>query len=397
MKRTVTLIALLLAATAALAAPAAPAVDPKVRDAIKQLEALVEKEPANLPYLYVLATYYDKAKDTDAVLRTLQRLIDLGWDHGVARHDFPNSDGAPKFRSASLSLHAREVKVNRAKVAFHLVDRRDLVPEGIAYDPVDDVLYVSGIHRRNVLRVTRTGDATDFVKEAQDGMFGGLGMKVDAARRLLWVISTTTPEMRGWKEGDERSMLAAYDLRTGKLVKKITATPALLNDLTLLEDGSLFATDMGRGNVMHLAPEAKKLEIWASGFQAPNGITELDGFLYVADFDGVTKLDLRDKTRSRIESKAILNGIDGLTTHKGKLIGIQNAIGRPRVIRIDPATGAVEDLESRDTRFEIPTTGVVIGDDFYFIANPGLHSFDADHKIWPIEKLEDPVMLRLGL
>jgi sugar lactone lactonase YvrE len=400
MKRTVTLLAagILLFA---LAASAAPAGETPLRQTIQKLEALVAKEPANLPYLYVLATYYDQARDIDAVVRVLNKLIELGWDHSLTRQDFPNSHESVAFRKAALSLHAREPNRQRSKPAFKLTGYRDLVPEGIAYDPVDDVFYVSGIHRRNVLRVTRAGVATDFVKEAQDGMLGGLGMKVDARRRLLWVISTATPEMNGWKPGDQRSMLAAYDLGTGKLTRKITATPALLNDLTLLEDGSLFATDMGRGNVMHLAADAKKLEIWASGFDAPNGIAEMDGFLYVADFNGLTKFDLRDKTRTPVqasaESHAILNGIDGLVPHKGTLIAIQNGVGRPRVIRIDPATGTVEDLESRNPAYEIPTTGAIAGDDFYFIANPGLRSFDENHNIWPMEKLKDPVMLKMGL
>ena len=123
-----------------------------------------------------------------------------------------------------------------------------------------------------MLRVDRSGRAADFVKEGQDGMLGGLGVKVDAKRRLLWVISTTTPEMRGWKAGDDRSMLAAYDLRDGRLVRKIDATPAMLNDLALMDDGSLFATDMSRSNVMRLAPDATALEVWAKELSYPNGI-----------------------------------------------------------------------------------------------------------------------------
>ncbi|MFP5248022.1 MAG: SMP-30/gluconolactonase/LRE family protein [Thermoanaerobaculia bacterium] len=378
--------------------PLFAAEDPKLQETIKALEAATQKDPANLPYLYILATYYDKAKDADGVVRTLQRLIDLNWEHGLARDQFRNTDTIP-FRNAAISLHAREPKVLRSKRAFILKNRRDLVPEGIAYDPVDDVFYLSGIYRRNVLRVSRDGKTvTDFVKEAQDGMLGGLGLKVDAKRRRLWVISSTTPEMRGWKEGEDRSMLAAYDLKTGKLLKKVEATPALLNDLVLFDDGSLFATDMGRHNVMRLAPDGDKLEIFASDFGYPNGIAAIGNDLYVADFRGLTKLDARDaKKRTRIESKALLNGIDGLVVHDGKLVGIQNAIGRARVIRIDPATGAVENLESRNPLFEIPTTAAVAGDELYFIANPGLRSFNEDHTLWPEDKLEDPVMLRLPL
>ena len=83
--------------------------------------------------------------------------------------------------------------------------------------------------------------------------------------------------------------------------------------------------------------------------------------------------------------------------HREKLIGIQNTTGKPRVIRIDPTTGAVEILESGNPLFEIPTTGAVASDAYYFIANPGLRSFHEDHTIWPREKLEEPVMLKIGL
>jgi hypothetical protein len=36
-------------------------------------------------------------------------------------------------------------------------------------------------------------------------------------------------------------------------------------------------------------------------------------------------------------------------------------------------------------------------DDVLYVANPGLRSFHPDHTIWPMEKLEDPAMLRIPL
>jgi sugar lactone lactonase YvrE len=331
-------------------------------------------------------------------VKWLTRLDELGWEYGVGPDAFRHTN-TREFRAIAAKLNAREPRVARAQTAFELAHQRDLIPEGIAYDPVDDVFYVSGIYRRKVLRVDRSGKAADFIAEGQDGMLGGLGLKVDAQRRLLWVISSTTPEMRGWKEGDDRSMLAVYDLRDGHLVRKIETAGGMLNDLTLLEDGSVFATDMGRHNVMRLAPEATTLEIWAKDFSYPNGIavSEDERFLYVADFRGITRFDLRDQSRTRVESKSMLGGIDGLSVHRGELIGIQNTTGRARVIRIDPAGGDVEILESGNPLFEIPTTGTVAGDHYYFIANPGLRAFHDDHTIWPMEKLEDPIMLRIAI
>ncbi|HYI10546.1 MAG TPA: SMP-30/gluconolactonase/LRE family protein [Thermoanaerobaculia bacterium] len=390
----------LLVVLACQSVPPPPAtVDEATQNAIKGLTDAIAQQPTHTPWIYLLASYHDRAHDHASVVKWLERLDELGWEHGVSPIDFRNTN-TRAFRDIVSRLEKREPRVDKARPAFTLAGYRDLVPEGIAYDPVDDVFYVSGIYRRKVLRVTRDGRARDFVSEGQDGMYGGLGVKVDTKRRLLWVISSTTEEMRGFTPGAEHaSMLAAYDLRDGRLVKKVVATPGRLNDLTLLADGSLFATDMGRSNVVRLAPGADTLEIWASELQYPNGIavSEDERTLYVADFRGIHRFDLATKARTRIESKSLLNGIDGLSVHNGSLIGIQNAIGKARVIRVRPESGQVEILESKNALFEIPTTGTVAGNDYYFIANPGLRSFNEDHTIWLDEKLEEPVMLKLSL
>jgi sugar lactone lactonase YvrE len=395
MKRVALFLVLVLMVACATQKPIA--VDEQTRGAIKQLTDALRQQPTNMPWIYVLATYHDRAGETGEVVKWLARLDELGWQHGVSPLAFKNSRGSA-FRNAVARLDAREPKVNNAKVAFTLKNQRDLVPEGIAYDPVDDVFYVSGIYRRKVLRVTRDGRATDFVKEAQDGMLGGLGMKIDPAKRRLWVISSTTDEMKGYVKGQESSMLAAYDLRDGSLVKKLDPAPARLNDLTILADGTIFATDMGGHTVVRLAPGADAFEQYADGFLFPNGITNDGTHLYVSDFRGLHRFVLGDKTRTKIEVPGQLaGGNDGLDFHQGTLIGIQNSYGNPRVIRIHLDPPRVEVLESKNELFELPTTGAIAGGEYFFIANPGLRSFDDDGKIWPMERLEEPVMLRIDL
>jgi sugar lactone lactonase YvrE len=391
-------LALLLAFAVAGCATRKPiAVDESTRGAIKQLTDAIAQQPTNMPWIYVLATYHDRAGETAEVVKWLARLDELGWQHGVSPIAFKNSRGSA-FRNAVARLNAREPEVGRARVAFTLKGQRDLVPEGIAYDPVDDVFYVSGIHRRKVLRVTRDGRAADFVKEAQDGMLGGLGMKIDRNKRHLWVISSTTDEMKGYVKGQEASMLAAYDLRDGSLVRKLDPAPARLNDLTILDDGTIFATDMGGHTVVRLAPGAGAFEKYADGFLFPNGITSDGTHLYVSDFRGLHRFVLADRTRTKIEVPGqLVGGNDGLDFHQGTLIGIQNSYGNPRVIRIHLAENCVEILESKNELFEIPTTGAIANGEYFFIANPGLRSFDDDGKIWPAERLEDPVMLKIAL
>ena len=400
MRRDFLLIVIFCAACATRPSQIPQQIYDQTKGLITQLTAALEQQPTNTPWIYILAQSHDRARNAAEVARWLARLDELEWTLGVNPIDFRNTASDRAVRAAIAKLDARHQRVSNAHVAFTIRGQRDLVPEGIAHDPVDDVFYLSSIHRRKVVRVDRSGNARDFVPEAQDGMLSSLGMKVDAQRRLLWVISTGTPEMRNATPEDEkRSILAAYDLRDGKLVQKIEATPALLNDLVVLSNGSLFATDMGRQKVVRLGPGATTLEDWAEGFSYPNGIaiSADESTLYVADFRGVTRFTIADKTRTPIESSSLLNGIDGLNFVDGNLIAIQNSIGNPRVIRIDPATGNVDVLEAKNALFEIPLTGAVAHGEYWFIANPGLRSFHDDHTIWPMEKLEDPVMLRLPL
>lgn len=389
--------ALLLVITSLACTASKPvAVDEQTRGAIKQLTDAIAQQPANMPYIYLLASYHDKAGETADVVRWLTRLDELGWQQGVSRIDFRNSRGSA-FRNAAAELQSREPRVSRATTAFTIKGQRDLVPEGIAYDPVDDVFYLSGLYRRKVVRVTRDGRATDFIPEARDGMLAGLGMKIDRTKRHLWVISSTTKEMRGYVKDQEASMLAAYDLRDGSLVRKLDPAPARLNDL-ILDDGTIFATNMGTHTVVRLAPGADTFETYADGFIFPNGITNDGTSLYVADFRGLHRFTLADKTRTKIDiPNTLLGGIDGLDFHEGTLIGIQNSMGNPRVLRVHLAENRVEVLESRNPLFELPTTGAIADGEYWFIANPGLRAFDEDGRIWPEAKLQEPVMLKLPL
>jgi sugar lactone lactonase YvrE len=383
-------------------APASPpAADEATLGAIAQLEQAVVQQPENTPWIYILAQYYDRAHDAANVAKWLSRLGELGWEQGAAAHDFRNTSSLANVRAAIEKLDAREPRNNRARTAFTLANQRDLIPEGITHDPVDDVFYVTSIYRRKVVRIDRRGRVTDFTAEGQDGMLSGLGVHVDPQRRLLWVASSTAPEMRGFTpELEGRSLLLAYDLRDGRLVRKIEhgskERPSFLNDFAILPDGSLLITDTVRHHVARLAPDATAVEEWLPELRFPNGIVLADDprHVYVADFRGLTRVTIADKTAQKLELPKLLNGIDGLAMHRGRLLGIQNAIGKARVLRMEE--GAVEILESKNTLFELPTTGVVVGDELWFIANPGLRSFEKG-AIWPREKLSDPVMLRLPL
>jgi hypothetical protein len=67
-----------------------------------------------------------------------------------------------------------------------------------------------------------------------------------------------------------------------------------------------------------------------------------------------------------------LSGFDGLYTWKDCLVGVQNSLGSPRIVVARLNDGRTEVtaltvLEYRTKYTQLPTTGAVVGDTFYFL------------------------------
>ena len=102
-----------------------------------------------------------------------------------------------------------------------------------------------------------------------------------------------------------------------------------------------------------------------------------------------------------IEGVTLL-GMDGLYFYRGSLVGIQNGVSPARIMRfyLNPAFDRVERVETLDSGnplFDVPTTGVLAGDTFYYIANSQLGSFDSMGRILPLNKLKEVVILKVKL
>src|SRR5687767_6929451 len=69
----------------------------------------------------------------------------------------------------------------RGTVAFTLADRA-LIPESVAYDPVDRAFYVGSMYKRKIIRIGADGSVSDFLPPGRDGIWGVLGIKVDSVR-----------------------------------------------------------------------------------------------------------------------------------------------------------------------------------------------------------------------
>lgn len=359
----------------------------------------------NLSVAYVLNGQHDKA------LTGLERLAKMGLTFQIEKEDqfkplFENA----KFKDIQQQMNRNKMPLNRSQRAFSL-DEKELITEGIAFNPKTETYYLSSIHQRKILEF-KNGKVSDF-SENKDGLWSVSGMKVDVKRQLLWVCSSAFPQMKGFrKEDDGKSGVFKYDLKTGKLLKtyllSIDSEKHALGDLVLNKNGDVFASDSSSPYVYFIDSKTDKLEVLVKS----DVFTSLQGLafsgdeksLFVADYGkGIFRIDLdsRAVTQLKPAENVTLLGIDGLYFLDGKLIAIQNGINPQRVVRFSLSPGsneitAFETLEANHPDFNEPTLGVVIGKEFFYIANSQWELVN-DKAELQTEKLRNPVILKLKL
>ena len=364
--------------------PVAPRADEEESPLVRILLDLHESDPNAGVVLYTLAREMDRQARPHDALRWLQRLEATPWDDLLEDDDFPNASALAAYDSVAARMAGRARVARSAETIFEL-HVPGLTPEGTAWDARREEVLISSGHLRKVVAVDRRGRVRDITTSAQDGLMAVLGMHVDAHDRL-WVATTAAPFMTGSTPDDAgRAAIHAISLATGETVGRWEAdrAPALLNDVRTAPDGAVYTTDTANGRVMRLRTESGA---WSAigedvAFTGPNGLAlnaRADA-LFVADFHGLTRIDLASGTAERLATPPgarELGGIDGLSYTNGALIAIQNLAGKGRVWRItlddaERTLASAELLEAGNAIFRNPTTGAVGDDGYYFLADPG--------------------------
>ncbi len=341
---------------------------------------------------------YDRAKLLARAGRDAEALVALreAFERGGAgRAPEEAAFATMKTRPEALRLFVEIADRNRPKgeasVAF-TVRQKDLLPEGIAHDPRSGAFFLSSLYRRKVVRVAPDGAATDFAGEARDGLWKTVGLKVDAARGRLWVMSGADDAAmaRVEPEGVGRSGAFVYDLVTGALLRKsvLDGRPHFLNDAAILPDGDALVTDSEAGALLRVSGSdgAISTVLPPRSLPYPNGVvaTEDGRRALVAHAAGVALVDVATGSSREVRpcKGVALVGLDGLAWSRGTLIAVQNGLFPDKVVRyrLSADLGSVESAEvllRADPRFRIPTTAAVAGDDLYVVANSHLDAFDS--------------------
>jgi sugar lactone lactonase YvrE len=352
----------------------------------------------------------DTARTLDALELLAEQgvLRDLHADPMLAR-----LQGNPRFVRALEQMAANAAPLIRSDTAFQLADM-DFLPEGIAYDPVDDVFFVGSLHRGTILRIDRTGEVSELANVATDRRALVIGLRVDASRRRLWaatlVIDSTAPRFRRGVGG--RAALHGYDLDSRRRVANHAVSesgPHLLNDIAITPRGDVYVTDSEGDALYRLRADGPLLERFHAGttdFTYPNGIAvSADGTrLYVAHVEGISSWNLAgaDGLVERVTTApgVAAGGIDGLYACSGSLLAVQSLLGFQRVVLLAlDSTGLhiarQQALERQHPAHDVATTGAIAQGAFYYIANSQLGRLDSDQRVAPSDSPRASVVLRL--
>lgn len=269
----------------------------------------------------------------------------------------------------------------------------DLVPEGLAWDLVDDVFYLSSVAQRKIVRVGRDGAAADFVAPGAHGYLAGLGLAVDAQARRLWAVSTAQADDGLFDAATNgTSALHVFDLTTGGLLWRYVTAQAdslAFNDVCVLPDGGAAVSAADRGQVLRFGPDGGAPVVLTAPGSVPgaNGLCVGPGgdCLYVSAYVlGIMRVELEGGAVAAAAAPGAgftTSGVDGLYLLPGgaELIAVQNYNGLDRVACFALADGGqitgCRVLVARQPQFVDPTTGAVAPDGFHFIADSHVSPF----------------------
>jgi len=324
----------------------------------------------------------------DAALEEIRQFAAMGQaaELTAVSPDFAPLVASPAFAEIRAAMAANGQSVTMAATAVVLPDAM-LLAEDLDYDAQTRRFYVTSVRQKKIIATDKSGGSRDFAV-APDG-WPLVAIKVDARRGRVWATEVAMQGLNFSAQADwGRSALLCYDLHSGKLLRRVEGpSHSGLGDMTLTPEGAVIVSDGEGGGVYRLSAADRSLQRLDGGdFISPQTpALHPDGkHIFVPDYvRGIGVLDVATKQVSWLatQGRFALDGIDGLYFNDGRLLAVQNGTSPERVMAftLDPKLTRVLSatvIERATQSLGDPTHGVVIGGQFYYIANSGWDVID---------------------
>ncbi len=373
---------------------------------VTAIEEALKGRPDDPTLLFYLSRFQAQAGNKVASIAALEKVLRLGDGFMPSRQNgFEKVWDDPAFQEVAKKIEARLPRLDFHPTAIELSDR-ELLPEGIAFDPKSLEFFVGSIAQRRILRIEVPGKVSEFAGR-DAGLDSVLGLALDVPRRLLYAVSTSALTDEGRR--NRRNTVVVFDADTGSRLRRVDVPAAKqLNDVTVARGGRVFASDSEGGAVFEIPVSgAARVLVPEGQVRGTNGLAASPDAkrLYVAHSTGLAVVDIATGAWKRMAVPARENvaGIDGLYEWQGGLVGVQNVTTPGRVIFMDlsPDGNAVTRVRTlvshHHPALEEPTTGAPSDLGFYLLAATGASRFNREGKIDNPSTAPKPTVLKVPL
>ena len=368
--------------------------------------------PRQPAYVWGLAVLSARTGDTVALRSMLTAYADLELGRDI-REDtlFTRYLALPGFDHLATRLADNLRPMGRSRTVLSVPDST-LWPEGVDYDATTGRYYLTSIAHRTVLEIAPGGQPREVITRNSPAVGSLLAARVDAARGVLWATTSGMPGMVGYTDADSSiAALLRISLRDGTVQRRwdlpVRSGGHVLGDLSIGPAGDIFFTDSNEPVLYRLRRGADTLDSFRSPlFRSLQGTAPTpDGAaVYVADYShGILRVDPHTGSVTRLDDPALGTslGIDGIALHGNAIVAVQNGVGVPRIVRLrlDGPGQRIAAVENLDRGGEIvePTTGVIVGDEFVYVANSLWNHVGRDGRLAPGARLTPPRLAAVRL
>jgi hypothetical protein len=372
--------------------------------------------PGQIAYLSATLRLSARLGDTVGVAHWLGAIADLGLSIPIESV----TELAALAAAPALGPVLDRIRENSRALGNSTAIRTDLAadfyPEGVDYDPKGKRWIVASIRHRTLAAVDARGTSTPFLTKGGRALDAVLGVRVDAARNVVWATTRTLPQQQGAITGAAATAgVAVFDRATGRELA-FTVVPNdgaghLFGDLVIDGAGAAYLSDSESPVIYRAKFVAGRVTI--EEFTRHRYFRSLQGLaidptgrrLYAADYShGLLAVDLADRSVRYLPSPAGTTtlGLDGLAWYRGGLVGVQNGVAPARIVRIalssdGDAITAVTVLDRHASIADEPTIGSIVGDRFVYVANSQWEKYDDAGKLRDGARLTAPILLSLPL